>query len=520
VKRAIHWLSFMLSLSAASWLPARVGAEDVPTDAVSPRDQLPDGGRAERERSERARAEQAQQAQEERADEQRTEDDRSADERAEEQREEQREQGEPATIVPEIVEELPQSVQDAVERMVEAREPPHRMLKSIFDLPRTRFGSGTSWLPDASPLYAVVPTAGRWGFLIGANLFTGYVWYDTKRGDQRFLGRNALNFGVFRTFRKSEVQARLSLSFEPLTVGKKGYPLLLQTGQTRNGGRLADRQYPLDFFRELALSYSWEISKSWAGSIYAALSGEPALGPVSFTNRVSASADPIAPIGLQWQENSHASYGVLTIGAFTRTLRLEASWFNGEVPKERPYSLALRKPDSYSFRAAYNPRPELSLQASYGFLERPVELDPSLSVHRLSASISYTSFANRDAGVAHTLSVAERVATGVAQGLSIMAESYWNIDGHSAVFGRVELLQKSGTELKLAEVDRNLYAVGTLAAGYAYYFGPYISLAPGIGLRGSINPMAKELESYYGSRVGYGLMAFAQLRTGALPVDR
>lgn len=425
--------------------------------------------------------------------------------------------------VPDFVEALPQPVQNvvtnAVANMVVSRAPPDRFLYSVFGLPRTRFGSGTTWLPDASPLYAAVPHIGRWGLLIHGNLYTGYNWYSSERGWRRFMGRNTLMGSVFRTFLHSELSFRLALSFEPLTIGKRGYPQILQTGQTSNGDRIADRMYALDFFRELAMTYSWEVTREWAATVYLAAAGEPALGPVTFTQRLSASADPLAPLGFQAQEQTHASFGVLTVGAFTRRFKIEASWFNGEVPRVRTYGIYLRKPDSYSVRLNWNPLAQWSLQVSYGFLEHPVQKEPDRSEHRTTASATYTQWRSNGSGISSTASFAERVSNTGDLNTAFMLEAYWNIDGHHSVFGRAELLQKSGKELILPEITSELFAVGSIAAGYVYYFGPFITLAPGLGVRASINPMEDDLSRFYGTQVAYGLMAFAQLRTSALPID-
>lgn len=421
--------------------------------------------------------------------------------------------------VPEFVESLPESVQGVVQKMAEARDPPDRFLFSLFGLPRSRFGSGTTWLPDESPLYGSVPHVGKWGFMFTGNLFTGYDWFNSDRGWHRFVGRNTLNAVTFRTFRKSELSARVAISFEPLTIGERGYPLIAQTGQEKDGKRIHDRQYALDFFRELALTYSWEVTKNWAGTLYWALAGEPALGPVNFTQRISASADPMAPLVFHVQESSHASFGVFTVGAFTRKLKLEASWFNGSVPGKERYGLHIRKPDSYAMRVNYNPQPRWSLQTSYGFFERPVPSEPNRSDHRFSASGTYTYWYAQDAGLASTVSVGERITSSGASAASLMAESYWNIDGHNALFGRLELTQKTAGELVLDMPSHRTYAVGTVATGYVYYFGPFVSFAPGIGVRGSITPLAEELLPYYGTRVPVGVMVFGQLRTAALPFD-
>lgn len=420
--------------------------------------------------------------------------------------------------IPDFVEKLPEPVQNVVQNMAESRDPPDRFMYSLLGLPRARFGSGTTWLPDASPLYAVIPHKNRWGILVHGNLYTGYNWFGSKRGGQRFMGRNTLVVAPFRTFRKSELSARLAISFEPFTIGNRGYPLILQAVQEKDGDWMYDKQYALDLFRELAVTWSWEVTRHWAATIYAAAAGEPALGPVTFTQRISASADPLAPLGFQVQEASHASFGVLTVGAFTRDIKLEASWFNGEVPGNKRYGLYLRRPDSYSVRFTYNPMRAWSAQVSYGFLERPVPEQPDRSDHKFSTSIAYTEWYGADAGFATTLSAAERVTTRGERSGAVLLEGYWNVDGHHALFGRAEVVQRTGIELALSSKTEGRYPVGTLAGGYVYYFGPLVSLAPGLGVRASMSPMAKALEPEYGTRLPLGVMVFAQLRTAALPI--
>ena len=65
------------------------------------------------------------------------------------------------------------------------------------------------------------------------------------------------------------------LSLDPFTVTNRGYPLLLQTGETYDGEPLHDRQHPHDFSIQVALLYQREITPGLAWSVYAAPSGEP-----------------------------------------------------------------------------------------------------------------------------------------------------------------------------------------------------------------------------------------------------
>src|SRR5213594_3060819 len=127
---------------------------------------------------------------------------------------------------------------------------------------------------------------------------------------------------------------RAMLSLEPATIGKEGYPLLLQTGETANGQtHLIDRQHPHDLFMELAASYSIS-SGNRSLFAYAGLPGEPALGPPAIIHRVSGMAMPQAPNTHHWLDSSQITFGVLTAGAVLGTAKLEASAFRGREPDQ------------------------------------------------------------------------------------------------------------------------------------------------------------------------------------------
>src|SRR6267143_5833733 len=170
-----------------------------------------------------------------------------------------------------------------------------------------RMGSGTTWIPDAVPLPARHTLAGPWLLMLHG---FGFVQYDTQggpRGDDQLGSLNWAMLMASRDLLGGRLQARTMLSLDPGTVSNRGYPLLLQTGETYQGQPLHDRQHPHDFWMELGALYQREINKGLAWSIYAAPSGEPALGPVAFMHRPSAMDNPAAPLSHHWQDATHVS---------------------------------------------------------------------------------------------------------------------------------------------------------------------------------------------------------------------
>ena len=160
-------------------------------------------------------------------------------------------------------------------------------------------------------------------------------------------------------------------------MGKSGYPLLFQTGETANGvDPLIDRQHPHDLLMEAALTYSHDFSPGSSAFVYAGLPGEPALGPNAFMHRLSAMENPEAPLSHHWLDSTHITWGVVTAGYVVGGVKLEASAFNGREPDENRYDIEVRALDSYAVRASYNPSERWSLQASFGRLASPEQLEP------------------------------------------------------------------------------------------------------------------------------------------------
>ncbi|HYO57398.1 hypothetical protein [Archangium sp.] len=258
--------------------------------------------------------------------------------------------------------------------------------RTLRDIPLMRRGSGTSWQPDLIPSSMLHWDVSGWGLMFQGVLFGGYDVQGGPRGERALAGIGWLMLMADRELPSGQLVASVMLSPEPFTAGANGgYPLLLQTGESYRGEPLHDRQHPHDLFMELALSYSHYFSDMWGLLLYAAPAGEPALGPVAFPHRVSAWYDPLAALGHHWQDATHISFGVLTAGILTPMAKLEVSWFNGREPDEHRYNLDLRTPDSYSVRLSANPMARVSMQVSYGYLESPEELEPDVSVHRLTA---------------------------------------------------------------------------------------------------------------------------------------
>lgn len=253
-----------------------------------------------------------------------------------------------------------------------------------------REGSGTSWLPGATPHEGVHSSVGDWMFM-GHALVNGV--YDSQggpRGGDKFFVPGMFMGMAQKQFDDSTIGFRAMLSSDPF-MGASGYPLLLATGETADGKtHLIDRQHPHDLFMELAATYSYKLSPNSSVFLYAGLPGEPALGPSAFMHRTSGMDIPEAPITHHWLDSTHITYGVVTAGVVLNNVKLEASTFKGREPDQYRYDIEAPKLDSYSARATWNPTKELSMQVSWGHLVSPEGLEPNMNENRTTASATYT----------------------------------------------------------------------------------------------------------------------------------
>lgn len=415
----------------------------------------------------------------------------------------------------------PGSGQGQEEHQHSPHEMPHPTpAMGMFNFPHAREGSGTAWLPDSTPMHAVHRQAGPWQVMLHGNVFVGYDHQGSDRGDEQFLSTNWLMLMARRHVAGGEFGARAMLSLEPLTVGKEGYPLLLQTGESLEGVPLHDRQHPHDLFMEAALTYARPITKSVGLQLYAAPAGEPALGPVAFPHRISAASDPLAPLSHHWQDSSHITFGVLTAGLFTRRVKLEGSWFNGREPDEDRYDFDLRQFDSFSGRLALNPSASLSLQASYGFLESPEGLEPETSLRRLTLSATHH-LPLRGKGFLATTGVWGRNdESGEPPTDAFLFEGNLDLDGRNMIFGRLEFVEKTGADLVLPPAQElETFDISSAVLGYLREFDRVGSFSPGVGIRGSINFIRDDLRPSYGTNNPAGVMVFLRVRAAPMQME-
>jgi hypothetical protein len=258
--------------------------------------------------------------------------------------------------------------------------------------PSTRSATGTSWQPDsASRGHVHWRPAGSWLYAAHLEAALAAVHEGGRRGDDATYTANHGMVNLRRRIGGGIVGVQSMWSLEP-AIGPRGYPLLLQTGETADGvNALLDRQHPHDLPMELAATYSRQIGDARAFYVYVAAVGAPAIGPPPFMHRSSGSVLPVAPITHHWFDSTHLTYGVVT-GGFVASpnVKFEGSVFRGREPDHKRWGFERPGLDSFAFRLSANPTSSLAVQMSAAVLTDAEPLHPGADVSRLTASAMYS----------------------------------------------------------------------------------------------------------------------------------
>ena len=388
--------------------------------------------------------------------------------------------------------------------------------------PMSREGSGTSWLPDASPVHAYMKMYKDGGMLmLHGSMFFRYTAIGSSR-DVSTAGKGSRSrFDAPSMFmamysrpltKRSQLGLRAMVSLDPIIERGYGYPLLYQSGEAFHGQPLHDRQHPHDFFSELAATYSYKFDEKNSVFVYAGYPGEPALGPVAFMHRPSAANNPDAPIGHHWQDATHITFGVITAGFTHNKFKIEASAFKGREPDENRWNFDPPKLNSFGGRVSFNPTKQLAFQYSYGYLKEPEPAEPEIRIlRRMTASVIYNKVFGDDRNWANTLVWGQNHTNG-SRTNSYLFESNYEFSRNN-IFGRMEAVQKTAHDLALPSPHpEGNFWLGSYSIGYLRDVIKDKGIDAGIGTMATLNTNPKILNGFYGGSKHAGWQIFIRLR--------
>lgn len=421
-----------------------------------------------------------------------------------------------------IVEARAQSSHNGMEMSYEEMQD---MMSHAFslNLPMNRNGSGTGWVPDASPMYGYMLHTGEWMFMFHGDIFPRYNKQDIRnkgsRGGEKWDAPDMLMaMGQRKVGANGLFHFNVMLSTDAMIAGGSGYPLLFQSGESWKGRPLVDRQHPHDLFSELSVSYAQALSEKADVFVYLGYPGEPALGPVTFMHRPSGMFIPDAPIGHHWEDATHITFGVATLGVRYGQFKLEGSSFTGREPDENRYNFDKPKFDSWSGRLSFNPGDNWALQVSHGYIKSPEALHPNENVNRTTASATYVQPFGETSYFSATALWGQNKMTGQASSNAALLEATAKVS-RLALYMRYEWVQKSAEELNLNPAvygeNNPLFPLnaGTLGAAYDLFSIGHLTVAG--GAQGSAYKPTSSLRGLYG-RLPLGGEVYLHLYPGRM----
>ena len=372
--------------------------------------------------------------------------------------------------------------------------------------PMTREASGTSWQPDQAEHNGLHLMADDWQLMLHATLWGIYDTQSGPRGGDMTFAAGMLMGMARRDFGKDDTLSfRVMLSPDPF-MGRAGYLLLLATGETANGVTpLVDRQHPHDLVMELSGTYAHQFDTADSAFLYFGYPGEPALGPPAFMHRASAMDIPQAPITHHWLDSTHITFGVATFGFVHEDWKLEVSQFTGREPDQHRFDFDAARFDSTAARLSFNPDEHWSLQASWGYLKSPEQLDPNVDENRVTASATYITALGEGRSLAATLGWGLKDLSDGHRLNGIFAESEFKPAANWTLFARSEWEQND--EVDARGLSR---AVGDLTLGGIRDFPVAEHVKVGVGASFTFDFVPSSLAPGYGSDP-HGAMVFTRL---------
>jgi hypothetical protein len=367
--------------------------------------------------------------------------------------------------------------------------------------------SGTSVNPDAWPMPMLMTHFGRWNTMFMGEGFLVNTQQSGPRGGDKLYSPNwFMASAEHRAGESGALQVDLMLSLDPATMTDRRYPLLFQTGETAYGKPIVDGQHPHNFIMGLGFHYVRELSANSRIEAYFAPVGDPALGPVAYPHRASAMELPQATISHHWQDSTHISDDVVTVGFAYQKVKLEASGFHGGEPGENRWIVQQGALDSWSTRLWFFPSKNWAAQFSVGRLTHPEALEAGDQV-RTTASLEYTK--PMPGGSWSTSLIWGRDhGTATRRNLnSYLVESVLPIHRQNFLTGRVELVDKDELFTGQPELEENLdlvygstFRIGAYTIGYTRDVDLFRHVETGIGANFTAYSLPDAIKSYYGDR--------------------
>jgi hypothetical protein len=344
------------------------------------------------------------------------------------------------------------------------------------------------------------------GWTVHGTAFVQFVRTTGSRGDYQLGSVNRLMVQSTTLAAGGMLRLHFMTSAEPITIGRTGYPELLQVAFTDRNRPITDRSHPDHWVMNLAGTYEHPLAAGLGWALSLAPVGDPALGPVPYQHRPSATFNPLAPLGHHAQDDTHGSFGVATVGVFSRRVRIEASAFNDRQPSNPQALFDYRgaRLDAYSGRISVSPARGWNVSASYGYLPATSGGHAHDAQHRMTAAVLYTHAAVTGPEWSLTAVYGVNRPLGAPALPAALIEGAYGWDDEDYVaYGRVEHVRRSAAELDLVGSVSPTIDVTAATAGMTRRIATWGGLDVRLEAQYTVHFLPSALDPFYGSRIAW-----------------
>ena len=321
-----------------------------------------------------------------------------------------------------------------------------------------------------------------------------------RGGDKTFIEGMVMIMALHALDARDTIELNAMMSPDAF-MGKSGYPLLLQTGETADGVHpLVDRQHPHDLLMGLTGTLTHRFDEQTKVFFTAGYPGEFAFGPTAFMHRASGEDFPTAPISHHWLDSGHITMGVLTAGVANGPFQLEVSQFTGREPDQYRFNLDPIRLDSTAVRLTWTPLDGLKAQASWARQVSPEELEPLVNLDKRALSVEYA-----NGPLSSTLAYGWRKGEhGLAAATDAwLFENRWRFNANWEGLARFERVYND-------ELAPGIYHVAKIEIGGARRFDLGHGTGLALGVVRQFNRVPEALKPAYGNHPD-GVVAFMTL---------
>ena len=226
---------------------------------------------------------------------------------------------------------------------------------------------------------------------------------------------------------------------------------------------------------------------------------------MAYPHRASAAELPQATLSHHWQDSTHISDDVLTLGISHKKIKLEASGFYGSEPGENRWTISNGPINSWSTRLWFFPAKNWAAQVSVGRIAHPEALEPGDQI-RSTASVEYSKPLAGGSWSSSLIWGRTHNTASLHNLNSYLVESVLPVRHVNFITGRFELVDKDelfgdqpNLEQQLDALYGSTFRIGSYTIGYTRDINLFRDIETGIGANFTTYSLPGAIKPYYGN---------------------